>query len=136
MTASHDAPASPIGLFGGLRGDAAGRLDLKQHVISRSVSAARVLALRHGVAAGSTAERLAGVADKGVGSAADLAGLRDGIALAQDILVHAQLRDIAEGRKPANSAPLSGIGQAEQAKLKVAIQRLANLDEIVREALY
>jgi DNA polymerase-3 subunit epsilon/CBS domain-containing protein len=136
MTASHADGASPIGFFGGLKGDDQGRIDLKKHVISRTVAAARVLALRHGVTAGATADRLAGVEALGVGSASDLAGLREGVALAQQLLLRAQLADIADGRKPDNRAPLSLLSAAEQARLKADIQRLGNLDEIVREAHY
>jgi DNA polymerase-3 subunit epsilon/CBS domain-containing protein len=136
MTASHPDASAPIGFFGGLKGDGDGRIDLKKHVVSRTVAAARVLALRHGVLAGATADRLAGVEAKGVGSAADLSGMRDGMSHAQTLLLRAQLADIAEGRKPDNRAPLAAMSPAEQARLKADIQRLGNLDDIVREALY
>jgi signal-transduction protein with cAMP-binding, CBS, and nucleotidyltransferase domain len=136
LVASHGEGAAPIGFFGKLKGDADGRIDLKKHVISRTVAAARVLAIRHGVAALSTADRLRGVEAAGVGGASDLNGLREGIAEAQDLLLRAQLADIAEGRKPGNSAPLTAIGPARQAQLRSAISRLGNLEEIVREALY
>ncbi len=136
MVASHGEGAAPIGFFGKLKGDDRGRIDLKRHVISRTVAAARVLALRHGVSAASTADRLAGVLALGSGSAADIDGLKAGIAHAQDLLLRAQLADIAAGAKPGNAAPLAALGDAAQARLKADIQRLANLDEIVREALY
>jgi CBS domain-containing protein len=136
MVASHGDGAAPIGFFGKLKGGDDGRIDLKKHVISRTVAAARVLALRHGVGAGPTAARLRGVEAKGIGSAADLSALQDGFALAQDLLLRAQLADITVGVKPGTSAPLSAMSATDQARLKTAIQQLANLDEIVREALY
>lgn len=136
MAASHPDGSAPIGFFGKLRGDGEGRIDLKKHVISRTVGAARVMALRHGVTAGATAGRLDGVRAKGVGSASDLDGLREGLVHAQNLLLAAQLADIAAGRRPGNMAPLTSMPADDQARLKEAIQRLGNLDEIVREALY
>ncbi len=136
MVASHGEGAAPVGFFGKLKGDEQGRIDLKKHVISRTVAAARVLALRHGVESAGTPARLKGVEDKGLGGASDLAGLRDGVAHAQNLLLRAQLADIAEGRKPGNRAPLAAMDPAEQARLKADVQRLANLDDIVREVLY
>jgi CBS domain-containing protein len=136
MVESHGPTAAPIGFFGKLRGDDDGRIDLKKHVISRTVAAARVLALRHGVAAFTTADRLVGVAAREIGGAADLAGLRDGIAHAQHLLLRAQLADIAVGRKPGNAAPVAAISAEDQSRLKQDIARLADLDEIVRDALY
>jgi CBS domain-containing protein len=136
MAASHGDAAPPLGFFGGLKGDDEGRIDLKRHVISRTVAAARVMALRHGIAMGATAARLDAVRAMGQGGAADLEGLRDGLSLAQDLLLAAQLEDVAAGRKPANRAPLAGMSASEQARLREAIRRLADLDEIVRQALY
>jgi DNA polymerase-3 subunit epsilon/CBS domain-containing protein len=136
MVASHGEGAAPIGFFGKLRGDDQGRIDLKKHIISRTVAAARVLALRHGVAATTTADRLFGVEASGIGGAADLAGLRHGVAFAQDLLLRAQLADIAIGRTPGNAAPLSAISTGDQSRLKQDIARLADLDEIVRDTLY
>jgi CBS domain-containing protein len=136
LVASHGQGAAPIGFFGRLKGDAEGRIDLKKHVISRTVAAARVLALRHGVDAGATADRLQGLLDREIGGASDIAGLREGVARAQHLLLNAQLADIAEGRKPGNAALLSGMPAADQALLKADIARVADLDEIVRDALY
>ncbi len=136
MVASHGVEAAPVGFFGKLRGDGEGRIDLKRHVISRTVAAARVLALRHGVVASTTVDRLLGVEAKDIGGAADLAGLRKGFAFAQRLLLRAQLADIAVGRTPGNAAPLAAISAEDQSQLKTDIARLANLDEIVRDALY
>jgi CBS domain-containing protein len=136
LTASHDTTSAPVGFFGGLKGDHEGRIDLKKHVISPTVATARVLALRYGIDAGPTSERLRRVEDKGAGSSISLAGLREGLGLAQDLVLRAQLADIANGLTPGNRVPLSLISPAEQAHLKDAIRRLGNLDEIAREALY
>jgi DNA polymerase-3 subunit epsilon/CBS domain-containing protein len=136
LAATHGNSAAPLGFFGKLRGDDEGRIDLKRQVISRTVAAARVMALRHGVPASTTAGRLDGVREKGVGGAADLVGMREGLAHAQDLLLAAQLADIAAGRQPCDRAPLAAMSAEDQNRLKGAIQRLSNLDEIVREALY
>jgi hypothetical protein len=55
----------PIGLFGGLKGGE-GRLDLKLHGLVPIVAGARAMALKHGVAATATAERLRALAAAGL----------------------------------------------------------------------
>ena len=56
----------PIGLFGRLRSEQDGRLDLKRSGLLPIVTLARALALKHGIRARSTLERLADIGGRGL----------------------------------------------------------------------
>jgi DNA polymerase-3 subunit epsilon/CBS domain-containing protein len=136
LVASHGAGGSPVGFFGGLKGDAEGRLDLKRHVLGKVVAAARVLALRRGVAERSTAGRLTALREALPNAAADLARLEGAQGRALDLMLKVQLDDIASGRQPTSAVPLKRLkGDAEEA-LKADIAHLADVPEMVRDLLY
>jgi DNA polymerase-3 subunit epsilon/CBS domain-containing protein len=79
---------APLTLFGRIRTDEAGRVDVKKSGLLPLFTAARVLAIRHGLDARSTPDRLRGVAAKGIGAAADI----EAIIAAHRILLEAGLR--------------------------------------------
>ncbi len=136
LTGSHvDSPA-PLGFFGGLKGDDEGRIDLKKHLISRIVAAARVLSLRHGQMLRSTRERLAAVQQLGIGSSDDLQALTEAYARGLDLVLRAQLADIAAGRPPGNRVPLSLVTAREKSSLKQDMAQVSDLGELVRPAMY
>jgi DNA polymerase-3 subunit epsilon/CBS domain-containing protein len=130
--AAHE---SAFGFLGRLKGEE-GRIDLKRHGLKPLVTAARLLALRHGVARRSTAERLQGVRALDLGGAADLDGA---LAIHERLLglvLRAQIADIAAGRPATNRVPLAlagGLGLLET--LKGDLRRLESLDELAREAV-
>ncbi len=130
--AAHE---SAFGFLGRLKGEE-GRIDLKRHGLKPLVTAARLLALRHGVARRSTAERLQGVRALDLGGAADLDGA---LAIHERLLglvLRAQIADIAAGRPATNRVPLAlvqGLGALDA--LKGDLRRLESLDELAREAV-
>jgi DNA polymerase-3 subunit epsilon/CBS domain-containing protein len=136
MIASHRHAAPPIGLFGGLKGDADGRIDLKKHVLSGMVAAARVLALRSGRPERGTLARLAAAEAEGRGSPAELRRMGAAFRLAQQLVLRAQLADIAAGRTPDNRVPLALVAPGEKTALKEALSLAAVLEEIVRSAAF
>ncbi len=136
MIASHSHAAPPLGLFGGLKGDADGRIDLKKHVLSGVVAAARVLALRGARAERGTLARLAAAGSDGRGSPAELTRLAEAFRLAQALVLRAQLADIGAGAKPDNRVPLSLVRPDEKAELKQALALAPVLEEIVRSAAF
>ncbi len=136
LIASHRSAAPPIGVFGGLKGDEEGRIDLKKHVLSGVVAAARVLALRSGRAERGTLARLEAAEAEGRGAPVELRRMADAFALAQGLVLRAQLADIAAGRKPGNSVPLALVSAAEKQSLKQALALAPVLEEIVRSAAF
>ncbi len=136
MIASHNHAAPPLGLFGGLKGDPDGRIDLKKHVLSGVVAAARVLALRGSRAERGTLARLAAAGSDERGSPVELARLAEAFKLAQALILRAQLADIGAGAKPDNRVPLSLVRPDEKAELKQALALAPVMEEIVRSAAF
>ncbi|MGL4974482.1 MAG: DUF294 nucleotidyltransferase-like domain-containing protein, partial [Bosea sp. (in: a-proteobacteria)] len=136
MIASHPDASVPVSLFGNLKADSDGRLDLKRHLVSRVVAAARVLSIRHHQQQRSTLDRLAAVQKLDLGSLSNLDGLVEAYSRALSLVLRSQLKDIANGRPPDNRISLSDLTALEQMKLKSDLQSLNNLGEVIRSAVF
>jgi signal-transduction protein with cAMP-binding, CBS, and nucleotidyltransferase domain len=136
MIASHPDISPPVSFFGALKGDDEGRLDLKKHLISRVVAAARVLAIRHRQQKRATIERLAAIQSLDLGPLASLDDLAQAYARAQGLVLGSQLASIAKGRQPDNRVVLSELASLERARLKDDLSSIANLGEVVRSAVF
>jgi CBS domain-containing protein len=136
MIASHPDIRAPVSFFGTLKGDADGRLDLKRHLISRVVAAARVLAIRHRLDGRSTMDRLAAIQKLDMGSLTSLDDLIHAYARAQALILKSQLADIADGRPPDNRILLSKLTSLERTRLKTDLGNIANLTDLVRSAVF
>jgi len=124
---------APIGFLGRLRTED-GRLDIKRYGLWPIVQGARLLALRHGVARRSTAERIEGVRALGVGGESDLAAAVEAHERFLGLILRAQLADLAGGRPAVNRVPLTII-QAEVGvdRLKADLRLAASLHELARD---
>lgn len=126
---------SAFGLFGRLRTEK-GRIDLKRRGLLPIVSSARLLALHHGIAVRSTVDRLEGVRALGIGGAHDLG---EAIAIHErilDLILRAQVADIAAGQSPSNSVPLAIVDQRHgTARLKADLRLISILDGLARDQL-
>ena len=97
---------------------------------------ARLLALRHGIAVRSTAERLSGVRALNAGGAHDLIAA----AAAHDRFLRriakAQLADMAAGRPATNRVPLDALkAEAELDQLKSDLRIAVAVNELAREQI-
>jgi DNA polymerase-3 subunit epsilon/CBS domain-containing protein len=128
-------PATGLTLFGGLRTEDDGRIDLKRTGLKDIVTTARLLALHHGVPRHTTQARLEAVAELGTGGAGDLAEIERDHALLVDCILSQQLADIAAGLSPSNRVAPGTIGKARTAALKQALGRLSILEELRRDQL-
>lgn len=128
-------PASGLGLFGGLRTEEDGRIDLKRTGLKDIVTTARLVALHHGVPRHSTQAKLEAVAALGTGATQDLAEIDRDHALLLDCILSQQLADIAAGLSPSNRVAPAALGKARIAALKQALGRLAILEELRRDQL-
>ncbi len=126
---------SPVSLFGSIRGEN-GRLDLKQHILFPVASAARTLAIRHGIAERSTRARLTGLVAAGVGSEADLSALMEAHALGASLTLDQQSRDIAAGLKPSRMVELAPLTRQQRADLKRALARLQDIPTLLRDLMF
>jgi DNA polymerase-3 subunit epsilon/CBS domain-containing protein len=124
-----------FGLFGRLRTEE-GRIDLKRRGLVPIVASARLLALHHGIAVRSTVDRLQGVRALGIGGAHDLG---EAIAVHQrilDLILRAQVADIAAGQSPSNRVPLAMVDQRHgTARLKEDLRLISVLDDLARDHL-
>lgn len=125
--------AAGLTLFGRLRTQEDGRIDLKQIGLKDIVTTARVLALHHGVAAHGTQQRLAGVG--ALQGADDLAMLDAAHALILDAILRQQLADIAAGRAPGNRVAPATLSKPAQAALRRALSGLSILETLRRDQL-
>jgi signal-transduction protein with cAMP-binding, CBS, and nucleotidyltransferase domain len=112
-------------LWGGFADDEPGpgtRTDLKLHGLMPLVAAARLAALRAGVAATATPARLAGLAAKGVLSVGEAARLQAAFATLLDAVLRQQLADLAAGLRPGNLVDTGAMPPAARAALKDALK--------------
>jgi DNA polymerase-3 subunit epsilon/CBS domain-containing protein len=135
LAEANETGGSAFGLLGRLRRED-GRIDLKSHGLRPIVANARLLALRHGISVRSTAERLAGVRGLGVGGASDLAAADAVHERILDLILRAQIADIAAGRPPSNRVPFKIVERrGGMAALKADLRLVSILDDLARDQL-
>lgn len=126
---------SPVKLFGGIRSEN-GRLDLKQHILFPVASAARTLAIRHGIEERSTRARLGGLIARGIGSEADLSALMEAHALGVSLTLDQQSRDIAAGLKPSRMVEIGTLTRQQRSDLKQALGHLQHIPTLLRDLMF
>lgn len=135
LAADIDHFSPPIGLLRGIKTEN-GRVDLKIGGLFPIVAAARSLALRHGIDARGTAERLAALRDLKLGLESDLESLAAAHETIMAALLRQQLADIAAGRRPSNRVDPAILSRDGQARLKAALGSLSNIGTVVKELLF
>lgn len=118
---------SPFGLLGRFRLDG-GRLDLKRSGLMPIFSAARVAALRTGVSARATPERLAAAAHV---DAAVVASLVEAQGILLRLILTQQLRDLDRGLRLSNSVAPHELSSHERDELRWALEQVPSVRDIV-----
>lgn len=114
---------SPLGMFGRLRLKK-GRLDAKRHGIMPIFSAARILAIQHGVRERSTPARL-NAAGAAAGDSRDAVGnLVEAHRILLDEILAQQLRDIGRGIPHGNSVAPKEMSAPRQRQLRWALEQV------------
>lgn len=126
---------NPFTLLGGFQLDG-GRLDLKKFGLFPVVAAARTLAVRHGVRAGSTRERIDGLAALTIGGDADFAALKSSHALLIELLLDQQGRDLHDGLPASNRVETARLDRGRQAALKAALKAMQRAPDLVRDLMF
>ncbi len=124
-----------LGLFGRLRTDDRGRIDLKGGGLLPIVTGARAMALRRGVAAVSTPERLTGAAQVAGRGEADAAMLGDVHLFLMRLILGQQVADIDAGMAPTNHVDVRRLTAEDRDHLREALRRLEPMQEMVRDVL-
>ena len=116
--------------FGRIKTDG-GRLDLKKCGIMPIFSAARVLALKHGIPARATPDRLAAVREQDIQGAARINNLIDAHRIMLDAILRQQLRDIEAGVRLSNRVDLSQLDAHEKQELVWALEQTPAIADLL-----
>ncbi len=135
LAASAENIPDPFSLFGGIASEN-GRIDLKRFGLFPIVAAARVLAIRHGIRARSTRERLAGLKALDLGAVGDLDRLTDGHAFLLGLLLEQQSRDLHAGIAVSNRVELASLSQRRLARLKVVLRDVQRVPMLLRDLMF
>lgn len=127
--------APPLGLFGRIKKDDTGRVDLKAGGLLPIVSGARAIALRHGVASLSTPQRLRQAADKAGRSQADADLLADIHGFLMRLILTQQIADLETGVPPTNRVRLDALSHRDQDELREALGRIDLITHMLQDLL-
>lgn len=124
---------SPLGLFGGLKTDSEGRIDLKWHGLLPLTTAARVLSIKGRQPARSTPARFAAAADRA--SPDQIEGLRDAHRTILSAILRQQIADGAAGIAPSSKVDPKILPKGEREALQAAIRRIPGAIDLIREGM-
>lgn len=122
--------ASPVGWFGKWK-LTDGRVDLKRAGLMPLFSAARVLALRHGVSELSTPGRFEAVRDAGIEAAHVIDDLTEAHKILLSAILRQQLRDIEAGLKLGNSIDPSQMKGHDTQQVRWAIDQVPKVRDLL-----
>jgi DNA polymerase-3 subunit epsilon/CBS domain-containing protein len=123
---------APFTLLGGFQ-KVNGRVDCKKSGLMPIFTGARVLALRHGVAARSTQERLKGVQERGAASPDAIARILEAQEVLMRHVLQQQIIDGARGVKLSPNVDVDRLGKEERRELKDALQAVREIVDLVSE---
>jgi DNA polymerase-3 subunit epsilon/CBS domain-containing protein len=129
------AVGNPFGILGGFNTEN-GRLDLKRYGLFPIVAAARTLALRHGIRALSTRDRIAGLLTTNTGAESDLSAMQDAHAFFLRLLLAQQGRDLFAGLPASNRVETATLDRRSQRDLKSALKTVQTLPQLVRDLMF
>ncbi len=135
MAAEEARITVALGWFGRIAversGSAQGRADLKLHGLIPLVAAVRKYALREGVAALGTLDRIAALQDKGTFGGDEADRLADAFRLLAGLLLRQQLTDHRAGREAGNFVDPQSLPQRQREHL---VEALRSIDLVSRRA--
>ncbi|HEX2017412.1 MAG TPA: DUF294 nucleotidyltransferase-like domain-containing protein [Aurantimonas sp.] len=129
------AAGNPFTLFGGIQLDE-GRFDIKKHGLFPIVAAARTLAIRHGVRAASTRDRLEGLMARSIGGAQDMLAMAEGHDLLLRLALDQQTRDIYAGIPASHRVEVAALAKDQQKDLKQLVRRLQAVPELLHDLMF
>ena len=124
---------APFTLFGGIKTDASGRVDLKIGGLIPIVSGARALSIRHDVRQRATPKRLEGVAARGIGSPKDVAAVVEAHRVILGAILDQQLVDTEQGVPLSTRVDVDRLGKARLGELKDALHKVDLIVAMVSE---
>lgn len=131
MTINTANADPPLGWFGRFRAEDDGRIDLKRGGIMPIFSAARVLALKHRVAARSTVARLEAMRGNTDIPQRHIDTLLEAHKIILGVILRQQLKDVQHGISPSSRVNPKDIPPVERDRLKWALEQV----KLVRDLL-
>lgn len=125
---------SPFTFFGGLKTDEKGRIDLKRAGLMPLFTSARILAIKFGIEARTTPQRLAALKGKGIGAADEFDAAIDAHRIILGQILSQQLADTRAGIPLSNHVDLSRLSKTGKDQLKVALHAVEPMMSLIREA--
>jgi len=124
---------APVTLFGNLRTDQRGRVDLKLGGLMPLFTAARVLSIRHDVRVRSTPERFRGVARAGLGAHADIEAIVDAHRVLLGAILAQQLADAEAGVPLSSRVEVARLGKPAREQVLAALRQVHAAVDLVGE---
>ena len=124
---------APLGLLGGIKAEDDGRTDLKKGGLLPVFTAARVLAIRHGLRARGTPARLRAYAELGKASSEDIEAVIDAHGVVLGAMMAQQLADAEAGVRLSPRVDVKRFTADERARLKEALSNVAIAGALVGE---
>lgn len=121
---------SPLGFLGRISAKD-GRVDLKIGGIMPIFSAARVVALEHGISERATPARLAAAREKDVPGAHLIDSLIDAHKILLNMILRQQLRDIEAGIDLSNTVELNALDAHDKQELKWALEQSSSIANLL-----
>jgi DNA polymerase-3 subunit epsilon/CBS domain-containing protein len=127
---------APTTLFGNIRTDMKGRVDLKKGGLLPLFSSARVLSIRHDVRVRSTPERFRGVAAAGIGSPADIEAIIEAHRLLLGTILDQQLADAEAGIPLSPRVDIARLTKGLREELRAALGQVRSAIDLVAEGRF
>ena len=127
MQKQHDNMRSALGLFGRFRTERgksvhAGKIDLKHAAVQPAVAAARLLALKDGIAVTGTLDRVQALADRQLISADDAEEIASSFGTVCDILLRSQIDSFEAGDPVTNFIAPATLQRSRKRALRDAVR--------------
>lgn len=126
---------TPIGMFGRFQSKN-GRVDLKKGGIMPIFSTARVIAIRHGIAARSTADRFEAARGHMAESGTVIDNLLEAHRILLDTILRQQIRDIETGTPLSNNVAPDALTAHDRDQLKWALEQIPSVTDLLGTPLF
>lgn len=124
---------APFNLFGGIKTDDGGRVDIKKNGLMPIFTAARALSIRHNVRERATPDRLRGVNALGIGSAEDIEALVNAHQAILSAMLSQQLSDTEQGIPLSTRVDPDRIPKKSKAALVEALKKVSIATDMANE---
>jgi DNA polymerase-3 subunit epsilon/CBS domain-containing protein len=136
LSESARGARTPLTLFRKLKTDANGRIDLKMYGLFPLVAGARVLAIKHGIRARATFERLQGLIDLDLVDKSEVAALVEAHRTIMTAMLQQQLVDGEQGIALSSRVAPDRLSERLRADLTRAVTAVSTINDLVSEGRF